>query len=382
MLTSSLQDNLSRDVQIRQLAQHLARKYERGTPVVRSDDLVRRSNTYPIVSAAVPTQTNSAGIDQDGTDFSYFAQVLLGSNSTPLYMLLDTGAATTWVMGPSCSSAPCKVHNSFGAGDSTTFQPTTTSFSIAYGSGAVSGMYGKDSLTLAGITLTMEIGIANVTSSDFNNFPIDGLLGLARADSTTPTFLNALVASKALKSNIFGISLNRNSDGPNTGEINFGAPDPSKYNGNLNYIGVSPSSTLGDWAIPLDNAGSGANEAGITGELAYIDTGTSYIFCPPASCSTFYAQIPGAVLTSDNETWTVPCATTISLTFTFGGTAYTVSPKDWIGPMVDGVCTSNVFGHVVVAGAWLLGDTFLKNVYTVFDVDQNRIGKYILGNTG
>ena len=85
---------------------------------------------------------------------------------------------------------------------------------------------------------------------------------------------------------------------------------------------------------------------------------------------------------SDNETWTVPCTTTISLTFTFGGTAYTVSPKDWIGPMGNGVCTSNVFGHVVVAGAWLLGDTFLKNVYTVLDVDQNRIGKYILGNTG
>ena len=359
------------------MAQRLSAKYDNATPVQAIEErsvVIRRTNTYSIVSAAAPSQTNTAGVDQDGTDFSYFALVEFGSSNTPLYMLLDTGAATTWVMGPTCTSPPCKIHNTFGPGDSTTFQQTSNAFSIAYGSGAVSGTYGTDTLSMAGFKLNMTFGIANVTSNDFNSFPIDGLLGLAQADSGTPTFLNALISSKVLKSNIFGISINRNSDGPNTGEINFGAPDTSKFEGSLNYVDVS-SNASGDWAIPLDNAGAGSKEAGITGRIAYIDTGTSYIFCPPADCPAFYAQIPGSKLSSDGETWTVPCTTAISISFTFGGTAYNVSPKDWVGPMVNGVCTSNVFGHVVITGAWLLGDTFLKNVYSVFDADKSRVGK-------
>jgi hypothetical protein len=37
-------------------------------------------------------------------------------------------------------------------------------------------------------------------------------------------------------------------------------------------------------------------------------------------------------------------------------------------------CISNIYGHEVVQDAWLLGDLFLKNVYTVFDAEEKRIG--------
>ena len=105
---------MPRDVQIKRLAERLTRKYQRGTPVepveiFERDGVAKRTNTYKIMPAATPTQSMSAPIDQDGTDFSYFTEITLGSSKTLVYMLLDTGAATTWVMGKSCTSGPCKV---------------------------------------------------------------------------------------------------------------------------------------------------------------------------------------------------------------------------------------------------------------------------------
>jgi hypothetical protein len=359
-----LQKNLPHDVHVRRLANRLAEKYQ------------KRTNTHSIVTAAAPTQTNSAGIDQDGTDYSYFAQVLLGSANTPIYLLLDTGAGQSWVMGPSCKSSPCQTHDSFGAPDSTTFKAIDgSSWSVTYGSGAVSGTFGNDSLSFAGMTLPVTLGIANVTSDDFNDFPMDGILGLSQATGQYPNFIQSLVASKTLKSNLFGMSLNRESDGPNTGEISFGSPDGAKYIGSINYTTVSENAE-GDWAIPLDSISFAGKDSGITGKLAYIDTGTSYIFGPADDVAKFHALVPGAQ-SSDDSTWTVPCTTTSPLTFTFSGIAYNTSSKDWVGPMANGVCTSNVFGNPIVAGEWLLGDTFLKNVYSVFDIDRDRVGKII-----
>ena len=356
------------------------RKYNRPSQVRDPRESIEKrtaTNTYAIQTAAPPTQTLSAGIDQDGTDFSYFAQVQLGSANTPLYMLLDTGASTTWVMGTGCTSAACVGHDSFGAADSTTFQSTTETFFVAYGAGNVSGSLGSDSISIAGMKFQMTFGIANNTSDDFKYFPIDGILGLSLAKGSSPSFVDTLVTSKVLKSNVFGISLNRASDGGNTGEINFGAPDTSKFTGSLSYQPVT-SNPSGDWAIPLANVGFGSNQTGITGKLAYLDTGTSFIFAPPDQVASFYALVPGAEISSTGATvtYSVPCGTTTALTFTFGTIAYSVSPKDWISSSVNGVCTGNVYGRAIVADSWLLGDTFLKNVYAVFDVDQTRVGMW------
>jgi hypothetical protein len=344
---------------------------------VESEDkrVDRRSNTWSYVTAVPPAETNSAGIDQDGTDYSYFAEVLVGSKSTPLLMLLDTGAGSSWLMGSSCTSPACMSHNTFGPSDSDTYEVVPdASFSIAYGTGTVSGMVAKDTIAFAGLEFTMSLGIANITSNDFSNFPMDGILGLSQFSSESqPSFCKTLTASKSLKSNVFGVDISRSSNGgPNTGEINFGAPDTSRYTGSLSYTSVV-SNPEADWAIPIDNIGFGSKQSSIQGRNGYLDTGTSFIFTPTEDAQAFHALVPGSSVSSDGSTYTVPCTTITPLTITFSGVTYSISPEDWVGPMTSGVCTSNIYGHPIV-NDWLLGDTFLKNVYTVFDIDQNRVG--------
>jgi hypothetical protein len=340
------------------------------------DAIAKRSNTYPIATAVAPTQTNSAALDQDGTDYSYFAVVNFGSNATPLYMLIDTGASATWVMATSCTSPACLVHNTYGPTNSKTYNATSGLFDIAYGTGHVSGAVASDTVSFAGFTLSLTFGIANSTSDDFLHFPFDGIMGLARDPGSYPTVLQAVSNAKVLRSNIFGVNLDRDSDGVHNGEINFGAPDTSKYSGSLSYTALSNSG--GDWVIAVDDVGANGKSAGLTGRSAYVDTGTSYIFIPANDAEALHGLISGSQLSSDGKTWYVPCTTTTAIQFTFSGVSYSVPSEDWVGGKNGGsLCTSNIFpGTPVGANNWLLGDTFIKNVYVVFDSDENRIGQY------
>lgn len=357
------------EVRIARAAEKASRKYG-GSRTRARPDLAKRENKFAVASAASPAATNAVGIHQDGGDISYFISVGFGSANKPLYMLVDTGAGASWVMGNSCKSSACAIHTTFGPEDSKTFQAKTESFAISYGTGTVQGNLASDSLSFAGIKTTMTFGVANTTSDDFNRFAFDGIFGLSMAKGATDNFLKTLQAGKSLTSNIFGVSLNRNSDGPNTGEIMFGAANKDKYTGELSYNAVS-SKANGDWAIPLDDISYDGKKAGITGRLAYIDTGTTYMFGPPQDVAAIHKQIPGAQ-SADGVTYTAPCNSK-AVSVSFGGVSWTIPAKDWLSGSGE-MCTSNILGHEVVPGSWLMGDIFLKNVYSVFDVDKSRIG--------
>ncbi|KAK1633427.1 aspartic peptidase domain-containing protein [Colletotrichum phormii] len=354
--------------------QRLSRKYARfqSAAIRERASKSKRQSLYRIVTAADTTLKTAAAVAQDGTDFSYFAQVKLGSKEKPLWMLIDTGAGTSWVMGSSCTSSACAKHGSYGPTDSDTYKATGETFAVAYGSGSVKGDKITDTVSFAGMKFDFQFGVANETSDDFNHFPFDGILGLSMAGGETDNFMQVVKSSGQLPANIFCVYLNRAADGPNTSEISFGTCNTDKYTGNITYTGVGNDN--GDWAIPLDGIQYDGLKSGAAGKLAYVDTGTSYVFGPQTDVAAFHKNIPGST-SDDGTTYKVPCDSNKDVTYTFSGVSYVISPKDWrSSPAADGTCTSNIYGHEVVAGAWLLGDVFLKNVYAVFDKDQKRIG--------
>lgn len=357
-------------------AARLSAKYEGRRPAQTAPDgaLGKRANQYQVMQAADSGKAMTAGLDQDGTDYSYFVKVQLGSKGKAMYMLVDTGAGSSWVMGSSCTDKACLMHNTFGPGDSNTFEANSKDFSISYGSGSVAGKLAADTIALAGVSFKFQFGLASKTSEDFAHFAFDGILGLSMSQGANENFLQTMSEARKLDKNVFCIALNRASDGTNTGEIKFGSTNPDKYTGDITYTPVSTQD--GDWAIPIDDIAYGGTKAKVGGVKSYIDTGTSFIFGPEDMVKKLHSTVPGYE-SSDGMTYTVPCDSTKPLTLTFSGVDFTISPKDWISPKdASGKCTSNIYGHEVVKGSWLLGDTFLKNVYTVFDKDQNRIGKW------
>lgn len=341
----------------------------------RSSGLETREKVFSVATAATPSATNGVGIDQDGSDISYFVEANIGSNGDAVYLLCDTGAGSTWIMGSECQSTACTDHDTWSPSGSTTYAATGEDFSISYGTGSVSGSLAKDSISIAHVKLTMDFGMATVASNDFSHFAFNGILGLSMANGSSDNFIRSLKQDKVLTSNVFGVVLNRNSDGcPNTGAIIFGGTDSSRFDGDITYTAVNAGAN-GDWAIAMDDVGYSGTNAGVTGRLAYIDTGTTYAFAPASDVAALHAVIPGAKST-DGTTYTAPCDSDESIVVTFSGVDHEISVKDWLSvPSSSGVCTSNIYGREVVSGAWLLGDVFLKNVYTVFDADALRVGK-------
>ena len=332
--------------------------------------------TFDIVPAVRPTQANSLPIDSDGTDFSYFSTVKVGSTGKELHMLIDTGAPETWVMSANCTTRGCGVHNTFGKADSSTLVTSDQTWNVTYGTGQVGGVIGNDTFSFAGLNITLAFGLATDVSDEFLTYPIDGILGFGRPkpeDAGVRTLWRALKAQANLRSNSIGVSLQRQFDNINNSVVTFGDVDRSKIQGDLTWLPTLNRS--GVWEVKLDDAGADGKDGHFAGKTAIIDTGSSFALLPLDDAKRLHALIPG--VQPSGEEFRVPCTCNTEMHLTFGGVRFSISPDDYVGRALDMTyCRSNILGHQPFGpDRWLLGDVFLKNVYTVFDWDQNRVGK-------
>ncbi|KAH7061431.1 aspartic peptidase domain-containing protein [Macrophomina phaseolina] len=339
---------------------------------------VRRDNQFNVVAANEPSQSNSVAVDTDGSDFSYFSTFKFGSSQTAYYLLLDSGAANTWVMGSDCGTDSCAKHNTLGTADSSSLKVTSSTFSIAYGTGNVNGTIASDQVHVSNFTVDLTFGLAEYASNEFSSYPMDGILGLGRADKTNNdvtdgTIMDALAEASLIPEKLYGIHLSRSSDDLKDGELTFGATNPDRYDGDLAWTSTLDNDR-GFWEIPIADAAFDGTSAGLTDRTAIIDTGTSYILVPGGDAAALHKLIPQS--SQNGEIFTIPCSTTQPLQLTFGDVAYNISSKDYVGNNLGGSnCQSNIIGRRTFGEKqWLVGAVFLKNVYTAFDYDNSRIG--------
>jgi hypothetical protein len=232
------------------------------------------------------------------------------------------------------------------------------------------------------MSIPLTFGLAQNVSNEFSSFPMDGIVGLGRPENIAnkdgnvdaPALMDVLISEKIISAKLFGIDLWRADDGgTNDGEINFGKPDSSRFSGGLNYL-AAIKNTNGFWEIPVKDAGVNGNIAGLQGRTAIIDSGTSYILMPHDDAVQLHELISG-YKQDGTEMFIVPCESTAKVQLTFGSITYDISPKDYVGRKTTNGCSSNIIGRQTFGTKqWLVGDVFLKNVYTVFDFDGQRVG--------
>ncbi|KAI0124788.1 aspartyl protease [Xylariales sp. AK1849] len=357
-------------------------------------------------SSLAKRQANEPLTDQYqlGTeDVAYYGNGTIGAagNSPQNFgLLFDTGSADVWVPGPSCTRAKGCVHTTrYDQGG----EDLGTTTSITYGSGSTEGENYVDDLTIAGLTAQNQTLISVTTAAGFTTVNADGLCGMAFssiAQDNGTTFFENLVAQGSVETDEFSFYLGRISGGTeNDSELTLGGRDTSKYTGDFVTVPVT-SQTY--WQIALDDVKVNGNSTGAAGQAA-IDTGTTILVAPTAAARTIFKSIPRTLgLTLAGELiYLYPCDTDESYvpSLTFAGVDLAINPLDFkLGSLsaldVDNLALGNettaaqirshiALADICIAGViggdltgvddlYIVGDTFIKNWYSVFSYSANN----------
>lgn len=264
-----------------------------------------------------------------------------------------------------CSS--CTKHTRYNSTKSSTYVSDGRPWSITYGDGSTAnGILGTDTVNVGGITITKQtIDLAKIESSSFVSAPVDGLLGLG-FDSITSvsgvkTPVDNMISQGKIASPVFGVYLGKQIDGGG-GEYIFGGYDISKFKGSLTTVPVDKSH--GYWGVTVAGAKVG-NTTVISSFKAIIDTGTTLLLFTNAVA----AKVAAAYGAKDNGdgTYTINCNTNSfkPLVFTINGANFQIPVNSLIFQQSGTTCYAS-FGYSGLGFA-ILGDTFIKNNYIVFN---------------
>ncbi|RIB08300.1 aspartic peptidase domain-containing protein [Gigaspora rosea] len=308
-------------------------------------------------------------------DIGYFGPITIGGQT--FNTIFDTGSSDLWVPSAGCNSKACKQHEPFDTKASKTFKLLNKDFKIQYGTGNVSGITAQDNLVVGGVESKGQIfGLTNEESDDFANVPFDGIMGMAlnqlSAENATTPFSN-MVSQGSVNNPFFGFHLQRSLDKGDTGSLTLGGVDNSKFDGSITFSKLV--NNQGFWEIGLDDASVNGKPLNFNGRSAIIDTGTTLVVIPEEDAKKIHNLIPGA--TQINGTFVVPCNTNVNVAFTFAGVSYNIDPRDLaIQPTgINNTCASGISaGNIGGNTTWLVGDVFLKNVYSVYNIQDLTVG--------
>ena len=359
---------------------------------------INRRNVDPIAHdrARLRKRQNTVTETLDNELTLYYADITLGTPGQQIQVSVDTGSSDLWVN--SASSSLCS--SSQGACQGGTYDQSSSSsarvinsdFNISYvdGSGAA-GDYVGDTLEFAGITLDdFQFGVGQDSASTM------GVLGISysvievqvnRAGGDEyPNLPQALVNSGHINSNAYSLWLNDLD--ASEGSILFGGVNTDKYEGDLTTVPVlGQDGIYYELAVALSDVQFGGKEMAGSDELpiaVVLDSGTSLIYLPDDIVTNIYNEVNVVYNGGTAYAYCEDANTDKNLTFTFSGKAINVPMNELYisaGSNSQGqplqfqngkeAC---IFGVAPTGGSTpLLGDTFLRSAYVVYDLQNNEI---------
>lgn len=369
--------------------------------------------------------TNLVGGSAYGT---YFIDIDVGTPSQTLQVVVDTGSTTLVLASSTCilneTKEACSVPISEGLSVGYNMNASSTSSFVecgdtnyckafeSYGDGSSGGGYIVSDVVSLNYGLSAPSYIANLlyeTNHLGNNQEItsdnsDGILGLAYpsiGNNGFPSVFDSLVLAGKVD-NIFGMDLQVNG-----GRLDLGKIDTSSCKQPIQYTPIVEEEYYNIQIESITVEGTKATYPDKESQLSIVDSGTTYMLLPDTvyeavmggfkkycnSHSTVMSlcgsngllNLPegycGAITDSDlNEikahyppiTFTFPLSSGGSFSVDIGGDAYVIySPYDSPGYPYCATIGIVSSGTDILS---ILGDSFMKGVYTAFDRENKNIG--------
>jgi len=314
-------------------------------------------------------------------DTEYYGDITIGTPGQDFGVVFDTGSSNLWVPSKECRlSAACYLHKLFDADKSSTYVKNGTKFNITYGSGAVVGFLGVDTVGVGGLSVKNALfgQITKLEGISFIAAKFDGILGMAWpaiSVDNVPLIFDLLWQQRLVDGNSFSFYLTKVA-GMNGSAMVLGGINPNYAAGAFKYYNLKSKNY---WLLDMaDVVFNGTSYKPASGDLlAIIDTGTSVLAGPQKLVD----NMTKAFGTGKEKQ--VDCSLVSSLpvlSFKFGNDTFNLKGEDYILKIDEGskqVCIVGIIGLDLPPSwgtAFILGDTFIKTYYTHFDVANGRVG--------
>ncbi|KAK7213618.1 hypothetical protein V2G26_020796 [Clonostachys chloroleuca] len=330
----------------------------------------------------------------------YTINITVGTPEQSVMVDIDTGSSDLWFNTPKsrlCQNRadPCSEMGTYTANSSSSYNYVSGIFNITYSGGnGASGDYATDNVKIGGQTINnLQFGIGYHSSSQEN------ILGIgyksneaAVAHGHTQPYDNLpakMVSDGLINSNAYSIWLDDLN--ATTGRLLFGGVDQAHYLGSLVTLPILQEDNMyAEFFVQMtgiDWNGSSVTDVNTTLSVL-LDSGTSLMYLPDDIVEVLYNSVDASYDTSQGVAL-VDCnmaSTNKNLTLHFGSSLKIDVPVselvlDTMSSDQDSTSGSShsqvsacLFG-VAPAGdsAAVLGDTFMRSAYVVFDLDNNEI---------
>ncbi|KAL2154393.1 hypothetical protein VTH82DRAFT_3069 [Thermothelomyces myriococcoides] len=326
-------------------------------------------------------------------DIEYLAPVQIGTPPQTLMLNFDTGSSDLWVFSSETPKRMQKGQTIYKIEESVTARRLKNhTWSIQYGDGSrSSGNVYLDTVSVGGVNVfNQAIESATFVSSSFvTDAASSGLLGLGfDSINTVKPIKQKTFISNALESLEMGL-FSANLKKAEPGNYNFGFIDETEFVGPLHFVDVDSSD--GFWQFEASgysiqpNDDPTGNSTGTpfrpVAHTAIADTGTTLLLLPPGIAQAYYWQVQGARQAPEVGGWVVPCNATMPDMTLHIGTYKAVVPGELMiyAPVdTDDMDTATIcYGGIQSASGMpfsIYGDVFFKAQFTVFDVENKRLG--------
>ncbi|KAL4074628.1 aspartic peptidase domain-containing protein [Scleroderma yunnanense] len=311
------------------------------------------------------------------------------------WVTLDTGSSDLWVVSTKCSTSECQEVVKYSPERSHTMSLSGKPFNITYLVGSASGIVGTETVTLGPYQIPSQtFALANRTDNlDLVHTKNSGILGLAFPSLVSiegTTVLDNVFDQLSSATRFFAFKLGRYNSRTgisSTSSFTIGGLDPL-ISSDASQMAFFPVFRTHDgpydfWKLPIRAITINSQPLplshtvvpGADTPIGVLDTGTTLILGPSNDIEVFWNAVGtgnSVRYNQQSQIWEVRCNRAIDIRIKLGDgdstKEFALHPEDIIWDQNsgdDGWCTGGLQASKVNSGDWILGDAFLRNVYTV-----------------